>query len=97
MGDMGDDFRAMKVVSGEKKSGNKKFSTKMLSDNGIDFESKNGGVHLIVNADGPIIDFWPSTGKFICRKTGRESRGVKKLIKHVDNLKELQQSDQDKS
>ena len=52
---------------------------KILKDKGINFESKNGGAHLIVDGYECVIDFWPSTGKFIVR-TGPKGRGVFNMI-----------------
>ena len=51
----------------------------MLTDEGISYEEKNGGAHLIVNHDGRTVDFWPGTGKWISR-SGGDGRGVKNLI-----------------
>lgn len=55
-------------------------STATLEREGIKFESKNNGVHLIVTGTGGLIDFWPSTGKFIVRE-GYTGRGVFNLLK----------------
>lgn len=54
-------------------------STDILAQRGVPFESKNNGAHLIVA--GGRLDFWPSTGVFIERKTGLRGRGVFKLLK----------------
>lgn len=45
--------------------------------------SNNGGIHLVIGD----FDFWPSTGLFKNRKTGKKGRGVFNLIKvlGVDN------------
>lgn len=70
-----------KQESQRKRQSNIVSSTKMLQQNGIEFESKNGGIHLIAKGAGRIADFWPSTGKFIVRGDKRAFRGVKLLIK----------------
>lgn len=80
MGDMGDFYRDWDAVKKAKRASNTKSSTQMLIDNGIDFESKNHGSHLVVNTPKGLIDFWPSTGKFIPRGFGRSGRGVRKVI-----------------
>ena len=54
---------------------------------------KNGGAHLIVNPSGwgeifdpPYgIDYWPGTGKWIDRKSGRDGRGIKSLLEFIEN------------
>ena len=79
MGEMFNDWRAAKQ---QKKRENLASSTDILTQRGIRFESKNGGVHLIVYAGERVVDFWPSTGKWIVRG-GRTGRGVFKLLKHI--------------
>lgn len=61
-----------------KKRDNQEYSTNLLKENDIPFESKNFGVHLIVMNRW---DFWPSTGLFIDRKNQRRNRGVRNLLK----------------
>lgn len=79
MGDMGDIFNDMKRESQLKRASNRKSSADILTKAGIEFTSKNLGAHLIVGD----FDFWPGTGLFINRKTGKRGRGVKNLIKFV--------------
>lgn len=81
MGDVGDIFNAMKQASKEKKASNQENSTKILQEKGVKFESKNWGNHLVVEGKKGLIDFWPSTGKFIPRCEGRKGRGVFNLLK----------------
>lgn len=81
MGDMADDFRVLRESGQKKRRDNRVHSTELLKQQGIPFESKNGGVHLIV--DG-CVDFWPSTGLFIPRDTKySKDRGVFRLMKFV--------------
>ena len=83
MGDTGDDYRALDAHKKVKKLNNIADSTNLLIIEGINFESKNNGTHLIVtDLKGNIIDFWPSTGKWIIRG-GKTSRGVLNLIRHI--------------
>ena len=77
MGEMFNDWRAMKQ---QKKRDNMALSTDILRQRDVLFESKNGGVHLIVHGAFTVIDFWPSTGKWIVRG-GRSGRGVFKLLR----------------
>ena len=84
MGDMGDTFREWDKAKKEKKAGNLIYSTNLLKDKGIDFESKNGGVHLVVTGCKGIYDFWPSTGKWKKRGTKKYKRGVHKLLVEIN-------------
>ncbi len=82
MGDMGDDFRWLREQKKNKKIDNKIASTLMLQNEGIKFESKNDGLHLIVTGlNGEVFDFWPSTGLFRKRSNDHYSRGVRKLLR----------------
>lgn len=84
--DLGEIYKAMKDHSKEKKSNNLEQSTKLLNEHMIDYESKNNGIHLIVTAfDSEIIDFWPTTGKWIPRGKAPQ-RGVKNLIRYIKRL-----------
>jgi len=87
MGDMGDDFRAWNKVKQEKKRSNLETSTQLLIDNNISFKSHNYGVHIAVVGNNEIIDFWPSTGKWIVRKTNIKGRGIFKLLRRIKNEK----------
>lgn len=81
MGDMAEGFRALSEIRKGKRRDNTKRSTQLLQDEGIPFESRNGGAYLIV--DG-VAHFWPSTGLYIPidRAYGRD-RGVFGLLKFV--------------
>ncbi len=80
MSDMGDDFREAREVASEKKRQNLQKSTDILRENGIRFESKNGGVHLVIETTSGIVNFWPSTGLFSGAENGR---GVFNLLKKI--------------
>lgn len=82
MSDMGEMFNAYRTVRAEKKRDNLASSTELLRERGVQFEQKNDGVHLIVRGAGKVVDFWPSTGKFIVRG-GRTGRGVFNLLRIV--------------
>ena len=81
--ELADEYRSMDAIKKAKKASNLEQSTKLLELEHIDFESKNNGVHLIViDFNGNLIDFWPSTCKWIVRN-GKTSRGVQNLIRHI--------------
>ena len=83
MSDMGDDFRAMKIHSQEKRAGNRNSSAQVLKDNGIHFTSNNSGAHLIVEGADGFIDFWPGTGRWNDRR-GTKGFGVMNLVRHIN-------------
>ena len=83
MGDVGEDYKALKERSKKKKLSNVEFSTMALIERGYYVDIKNNGVHLIVTWNDKTVDFWPSTGKWIVRG-GKTSRGVNRLMKELD-------------
>ena len=64
MSDMADDFNAMRADSQERRARNREESAKILTDAGVQFLSRNGGAHLIVEHNGLTVHFWPGTGKW---------------------------------
>ena len=77
--EMGEIFKAWDEHKKAKKADNLAQSTQILTERGIPFTSHNNGVHLVVDS---CFDFWPSTGKWIERETGKKGRGVFNLLKH---------------
>lgn len=67
----------------KKRSNNRQASTELLEEQRIDFDSKNGGAHLIVQGTTGLIDFWPGTGRWVGRSGFKEGFGVKRLIEHI--------------
>jgi hypothetical protein len=84
MGDMGEMFNEWREDKKKKKASNLEFSTNELIKRGVSFESKNGGVHLVIESLDGLIDFWPSTGKFKVRASNEYKRGLRNLLKHLD-------------
>ena len=82
MSELSKTYELMREISREKKLSNQEFSTKLLDKMGVDYESKNNGIHLIVFNDEDFIDFYPSTGKWIPRG-GKASRGVRKMLSYM--------------
>lgn len=85
MSEIGEIYAATKEhraqQSKQRKRKNMNGSMIMLGKNGMSYESKNNGVHLIVSHNGRVADLWPSTGKFNIRGDKRYFRGVRLLIK----------------
>lgn len=73
MSEMAEDFNALKKLKQEKRADNRQASAEILKTAGVRFISNNGGAHLIVEAVGHYVDFWPGTGKWITRRPGRQS------------------------
>jgi len=82
MGDMGEGWDVYKKARQEKKRSNAKFSADLLEEKGVPFDTANG-IHLIIDYNGTIVDFWPTTGKFIFRKSHFAGRGVRNLLKKL--------------
>lgn len=82
MSEISEIYADHRAIGQEKRAKNRKSSTELLSENGIDFVVKNDGAHIIISIHGkPEIDFWPGTGLWIDRKEkSRKRRGVMKLI-----------------
>ena len=83
MSDISEDYKALRDFNRAKKENNLKASTELLDALGIDYTSHNNGIHLKVFAGDEVVNFWPSTGKWISSDT--KSRGVQKLITYVKN------------
>lgn len=78
-------WRAHKEHQAAKRAGNRIASTELLRAEGFSFTLHNGGAHLIVEQ---YVDFWPGTGLFRNRHTGRKGRGVRNLVNYLkDNSK----------
>lgn len=86
MSEIGDVYNAIREVRRKKRLSNREFSTQRLVDLNIPFESKNLGIHLIISCNAVVIDFWPSTGLWMERGTGKKMRGVRNLIKRYDSI-----------
>jgi hypothetical protein len=81
MGDMGEAFRDYAQDRQQKRRENTKRSTDLLKHEGVSFDSRNGGAHLIVAG---IVDFYPGTGLFIPRdRQYGKDRGVFRLLKFL--------------
>ena len=75
---------AMHEASQQRRAANRLSSAEMLRANGVEFESKNDGAHLIVrDCAGCVFDFWPGTGLWKMRGARLQRRGVRALLKIV--------------
>lgn len=80
MSEIGETFKALKEFNREKKQNNLEYATQHLIDINIQFESKNCGLHLIVNGNGYTVDYWPTTGLFNVRGVDYKGRGINTLV-----------------
>lgn len=85
MSELGELFGLMREAGKDKREKNMTSSTQLLINRGVNFESNNYGNHLVVKESGMIIDFWPSTGKWIVRGSGKYKRGVFGLLKLINS------------
>jgi hypothetical protein len=82
MGDEGDFWRDVKEIRQEKRASNRVNGQENLTKEGIPFEIKNNGAHLIVEGNSCFIDYWPGTGRWNSRD-GVSGFGVRSLIHHI--------------
>ena len=80
MGIMRENYRAYDHYNRMKKQANKKFSTELLIREGIEFESRDNGLHLVIRTRRGNINFFPSTGLF---NGALKGRGVYNLLKEL--------------
>lgn len=84
MGSLREDFRAYDQYSRMKKQANKQYSTNLLIEQGIAFESRNEGLHLIIRTSRGNINFFPSTGLY---NGALHGRGVFNLLEELKKIK----------
>lgn len=82
MGDMAEGWDEIKKNSQAKRRSNAQWSAQLLTDKKVGFKTANG-IHLIVEHNDFVVDFWPSTGKFIFRDIQIKGRGVFNLLKKL--------------
>ncbi len=81
---MGEAFRDYSKFRKEKRRNNLIYNTDLLIKSEVNFTSKNGGVHLIIEVNNMILDFYPSTGLWWDRNNkGKKYRGVKNLLRYI--------------
>lgn len=86
--DLGEIYKAHKEFTKDKKLSNKESSTLLLDNYYVDYTSHNNGLHLIITTPkSTLIDFWPTTGKFIPRSTNNAQRGVLNLLNYIQTEK----------
>lgn len=89
MGDMGDTFKCLRLQKQKERFLRLEKSTKKLNQLGIDFVSKNNGLHLIINKGKYVYDFYPSTSKYRIRERGVGIKGGKLRIGLMNLLQHM--------
>ena len=54
-----------------------------LKERGVAFSEHNGGAHLVVQGLHGFIDYWPGTGKWVCRVSRKSGFGSETLIRYI--------------
>lgn len=86
-------MRSMKKDSQERRANNRASSTDLLRADGVEFDERNAGAHLIVPAGRDIVDFWPGTGLWIVRGSPVQHRGVHHLLRYIKKHRPAERSD----
>jgi hypothetical protein len=81
MSELGEIFKELKEERRTKRWSNFESSLKLLESRGIDYQVCNAATgHTLVNGE---VDFWPTTGRWRQRGTGKSGRGVRSLIRYT--------------
>lgn len=83
MSELAEDFKAFREYCREKRQSNLEKSTALLLEHGIQFESRNDGVHLMIATPKGRVNFYPSTGLYNGALSGR---GVFNLIEELKGI-----------
>ena len=78
-----EDFAAERKESKARRSRNRSRGAARLDSDGIPYDSKNAGAHLIVQPGADVVDYWPGTGLWTFRLDGHEGRGIVRLVAAV--------------
>ncbi len=81
MSEISELYEAYREVRKDKKIANIESSLKLLRSHAVGYQVLNGCNHHTLVAGQ--FDFWPSTGKWRDRKSGKRGRGVWDLIKSI--------------
>ena len=65
MGDMGDDFRLLRLHNADRKAANMKANLGYLNSINADYEVYNHGYQLNFKMNKEIVAFYPSTNKWV--------------------------------
>lgn len=77
----GDLWRDVREESQQRRGRNRAHGEHLLRHRGVPFVSHSNGVHLVV---AERFDYWPGTGLWIERSTGKRGRGIRNLLSEVE-------------
>ena len=80
MGGMGEIFNEITEQKKKRARKRKLSSSEILEGRSLVVKICNNGEHLIIEGLEGLIDFWPSTGRFITRDKKVSDWGVHKLL-----------------
>lgn len=80
MSDLAQLYTSWKDEKKLRKQANLERNKGLLVKYGVKFEEKNNGLHLILTTNQGMIDFWPSTGKWVHRDSIVTRSGVYRLL-----------------
>lgn len=78
-----DQLKERRLLSQEKRAANRQHSAQLLQEEGITFESRNAGAHIIIRDGKDTVNFWPGTGLWVVQGLNKQHRGVRNLINHL--------------
>lgn len=79
-------FKERRRQQRDKRASNRENSPQLLKSKGIPHSVHNDGAHIKIPAGSGHIDFWPGTGLWIDRVSGKTDRGVFKLVAYYDRI-----------
>lgn len=62
---------------------------KRLKAFGIEFDVKNDGYHYICKKNGVVVDYWPTSGRWISRRDKTDRWGISELNSYLEGFKNL--------
>lgn len=83
MSDASEEYKALRLESQCRRAEHRAHAIAVLTNRGYHFETRNDGVHLIVEAALGKIDYWPGTGLWKCRYGTQQGRGIASVLQHL--------------
>ena len=80
MGDMAEDFKALRQVKGQRKAQRYAATVDMLQQRGIGYQQGKNSNIIVAGR----YELWPSTHAWLDRRTGRRGRGIDGFLKMVE-------------
>ena len=91
MGDMAEDFKALKDWNKDRDQQRRRNAERFLKDNGIEFTIPSIGCYKIKTSNQRTIMFYPKSGKIIWRGFGNDIQHRFENERHEKILKKLRE------